>query len=121
QQRGVAVNRNKAGRHEFQTRTPCGSSICLTKNAFSKSDRLLELWPMPEGCCESANIYPKFQQQVGPKWGISSEQPIDRVQFSDRREWWVVCQRAKLRMDDLRDSTCCDNDGILVQINSRSN
>ncbi|MGO8764160.1 MAG: hypothetical protein ACLQSR_03375, partial [Limisphaerales bacterium] len=41
QQRGVAVNRNKAGRHEFQTRTPCGSSICLTKNAFSKSDRLL--------------------------------------------------------------------------------
>ncbi|HUZ06910.1 MAG TPA: hypothetical protein VMV89_05415, partial [Candidatus Paceibacterota bacterium] len=38
---GVAVNRNKAGRHEFQTRTPCGSSICLTKNAFSKSDRLL--------------------------------------------------------------------------------
>ncbi|HUZ08536.1 MAG TPA: hypothetical protein VMV89_13745, partial [Candidatus Paceibacterota bacterium] len=30
--------------HEFQTRTPCGSSICLTKNAFSKSDRLLELF-----------------------------------------------------------------------------
>jgi hypothetical protein len=42
QQRGVAVNGNKAGRHVFLTQQPGGSSICLTKNAFSKSDRLLE-------------------------------------------------------------------------------
>lgn len=32
QQRSVAVSRNKAGRHGFQTRPPCGSSISPTKN-----------------------------------------------------------------------------------------
>jgi hypothetical protein len=78
----------------------------------------IDLWPEPVPCAEIKPHFRFLERAVAEsnlRWAGDPESwPCYKITFANGSTRWVLCERSRLRSDDLRESTCRHNRSILL-------